>query len=114
MGCTAVQYSPFLKIMKKEIIKKIKRIIIITAPIWGLLLANILVELHLKHFCIIKWITNHECLGCGMTRAFAALSRLDFQSAYNYNSRIVIFVPILILIWGLMIYYEFRNDKTKY
>ena len=98
--------------MKKEIIRKIRRIVIVTLPIWGIILANVLAGMHLKHFCTIKWLTGYECWGCGLTRAFAALSRLDFQGAYNYNPRIVFFAPAAVIIWCLMLYFEFHSDKT--
>ncbi len=113
MGRIAQRYGSFIKIMKKEIVRKIRRITILTLPIWGILLVNILTSMHLKHFCLIKWLTNHECWGCGLTRAFSALSRFDFQGAYNYNPRIVFFAPAAVLIWGLMLYFEFKKDHNS-
>lgn len=97
--------------MNKKKRKIIKKISIITLPIWGIILANILSSLHLPHFCIIKWLTSHECIGCGLTRAFAALGRFDFQTAYNYNKNIVFYAPLLLIIWIFMIYTEFKNSK---
>ena len=35
--------------------------------------------------CTFKSITGHECLTCGMTRAFAALSHGDLGRAVEYN-----------------------------
>ena len=99
--------------MQKETIKKIRRIIIITIPVWGIILVNVLTNMHLKHFCLIKWITAHECLSCGMTRAFAALSRFDFKGAYEHNHLIVIYAPLAVIIWSLMLYFEFKyKPKT--
>lgn len=92
-------------------LKILKRIIILTLPIWCIILANILASAHLKHFCLIKLITNIECWGCGMTRAVAALSQFDFRGAYEFNHGIIIVVPVMFLLWGIIIYYEFRDKK---
>lgn len=97
--------------MTNEFLKYTKRTIIISLPLLAFILANVLTNMHLKHFCIIKWLTNHECWGCGMTRAFAALSRFDFLGAYEYNHGIIIAVPLMLIIWGLMIHFEFKQDK---
>lgn len=35
--------------------------------------------------CPFKYITGFECPGCGMTRAFIAISQLDFYSAFKFN-----------------------------
>ena len=95
--------------MKKEIFKKLRRIIVVSLPILCILLANILTNAHLKHFCVIKWITNHECVSCGMTRAFAALCRFDFQAAYEFNHLVYVYLAAAFLIWGLLLYFEFKN-----
>ena len=113
MGRIALRYDSFIKIMKKVILKKIRRITILTLPIWGLILANILASLHLKHFCLIKWLTNHECWGCGLTRAFAALSRFEFKEAYSFNHLIVIYAPLAVVIWGVMLYFEFKTNRNN-
>lgn len=35
--------------------------------------------------CPIKWVTGISCAGCGMTRAWLALLRLDFAQAFYYH-----------------------------
>lgn len=35
--------------------------------------------------CPIKFLTGISCLGCGMTRAWLSLIRLDFKSAFFYH-----------------------------
>lgn len=35
--------------------------------------------------CPIKNITGVNCLGCGLTRAFVSILRLDFTSAFSYH-----------------------------
>ena len=98
--------------MKNENIKNFRMFIIVTLPVWGIILVNVLTNMHLKHFCLIKWITAHECFGCGMTRAFAALSRFDFKGAYEYNHLVVIYAPLAVIIWGLMLYFEFKKNHN--
>jgi hypothetical protein len=46
--------------------------------------------------CIIKNATGHTCPGCGMTRAFFHLLHGDISTAYHYNWRIFIVLPILV------------------
>lgn len=36
--------------------------------------------------CLYKQTTGLECAGCGLSRAAAALVRLDFQAAFAYNA----------------------------
>lgn len=35
--------------------------------------------------CIIYRLTGMKCAGCGLTRAIAAVMRLDFSAAFAYN-----------------------------
>ncbi|RKM57930.1 DUF2752 domain-containing protein [Butyrivibrio sp. CB08] len=35
--------------------------------------------------CPIKYLTGISCMGCGMTRAYVSLLRLDFASAFKYH-----------------------------
>lgn len=35
--------------------------------------------------CPIRFITGIPCAGCGMTRAWMAVLRLDFKAAYHYH-----------------------------
>ncbi|MCR4843026.1 MAG: DUF2752 domain-containing protein [Eubacterium sp.] len=35
--------------------------------------------------CPIKYVTGVSCLGCGMTRAWLAVLRLDFSAAFYYH-----------------------------
>ncbi|MBE5824302.1 MAG: DUF2752 domain-containing protein [Butyrivibrio sp.] len=35
--------------------------------------------------CPIKYLTGVSCMGCGMTRAYLSLLRLDFASAFQYH-----------------------------
>ena len=89
----------------------LNKIFVTTLPIWGIILANLAVKAQFKVFCLFKLLFHHECLGCGMTRAFAALSRFEFRQAYEYNPRIVIIAPLFILIWIIMLKQAFKRNK---
>ncbi len=40
---------------------------------------------HLHIFCPFKALTEIQCPGCGMTRAFLALTEFDFVGAFHFN-----------------------------
>lgn len=87
----------------------LKRVLILTVPVWGLGLAIFLESMRLKHFCLIEFFTGQSCWGCGLTRAFAELGKFNFQQAYDYNPLIVIFAPLAFVAWVLIVYFEFRG-----
>src|SRR5574344_1308593 len=97
--------------MKNVIIKYVKRFVLIFLPVIGFCLANFFTSLHLKTFCLIKLITHHNCWGCGLTRAFAALSHFNFAQAYNDNPRIIIVAPLLFYVWFVWLKNEFYPKK---
>lgn len=52
--------------------------------------------------CLIKGITGISCPGCGMTRSFLALMRLDFAGAWHYHPLVfylLIAVPVMIVLY---------------
>lgn len=55
-------------------------------------------EIESRSFCIIYHMTKQRCLGCGMTRAFANILRLNFRRAIEYNALILIMYPIYLII----------------
>ncbi len=46
--------------------------------------------------CLIKHLTGHECLGCGMTRAASALLHGNVSMAAGYNKGSLWVVPLLV------------------
>lgn len=46
--------------------------------------------------CPIKFVTGISCMGCGMTRAWLCVLRLDFKSAFYYHPGF--WLPPLVLI----------------
>lgn len=55
--------------------------------------------------CPIRWLTGIPCPGCGMSRAFFALLRLDFTGAFSFHP--MIYPLIVFLPW-----YFLGNDDT--
>lgn len=39
----------------------------------------------IPHVCLFQWLLGTPCPGCGVTRALAAICRLDFSSAVKAN-----------------------------
>lgn len=70
--------------------------------IWGA--AAILFIYVAFHFagigCPIKFVTGISCLGCGMTRAWLSLLKLDFAAAFYYHPLYAV-PPLAILVYLL-------------
>lgn len=49
--------------------------------------------------CPIKYLTGISCAGCGMTRAYLALLRLDLSKAFYYHP--LFFLPPIFLVLDL-------------
>lgn len=56
--------------------------------------------------CIIKYFTNIPCPGCGLTRAYLALFKLDLYKAFHYH-------PLFWTIPILFLYYLFDGKLFK-
>lgn len=85
--------------------------IIILSPFLIVLYYKISVVLHLPSLCLYKLITGHDCIGCGLTRAFISLLHFDIKTALEYNKLIVIVFPLVLYIWIKFIYQKFHNIK---
>lgn len=46
--------------------------------------------------CLFHKITGLLCPGCGITRMILAILHLDFKSAFQYNTVIFVFSPVII------------------
>lgn len=68
-------------------------------PLIFILVVELLVKFNDKSICLWKVLTGHECIGCGITRAFHALFHLQFQSAFEFNHGIIIVAPLLLYLW---------------
>lgn len=56
--------------------------------------------------CIIKYFTNIPCPGCGLTRAYLSLFKLDLYKAFHYH-------PLFWTIPILFLYYLFDGKLFK-
>lgn len=86
-----------LKLLQNKNFYKI--IFLLIMPIIVYLAAHFLMKYNDVTICLWKNLFHVNCWGCGITRAFYALCHLDFNSAWNYNNKIYIIVPILVYIW---------------
>lgn len=68
-------------------------------PLIFIFVVEVLVKFNHKTICLWKLLTGHECLGCGMTRAFDALFHLHFKEAFEFNPLIIIVAPLLLYLW---------------
>ncbi len=48
--------------------------------------------------CIFHEITNLYCPGCGITRMFFSILRLDFYTAFRYNPLVFILLILYIIV----------------
>lgn len=64
----------------------------------GIILAYCTVISLLGIGCPIRFLTGISCLGCGMTRACAALLQLDFAAAIQYHP-LVFLLPVFALLF---------------
>ena len=65
--------------MKK--IKQLKNKLVLTAAYIVVLLIFWLLKLP----CLYKYFFNIDCIGCGMSRAYFSLLRLDIADAFSYH-----------------------------
>lgn len=47
--------------------------------------------------CPIKFVTGVSCLGCGMTRAWGAVLRFDFDAAFYYHPLFAVPPAVLVI-----------------
>lgn len=52
-------------------------------------------DIHILIPCLWKSISGSDCPGCGLTRAFIALLRMEWQEAWLENPLIYMLVPLL-------------------
>ena len=69
-----------------------------------------------RSFCIWYNLFKIKCFGCGMTRAFFNLSRLNILKAIDYNFIILfMIIPIYLIIKDIfsILKYEFKKLNNK-
>ena len=83
----------------QKYLKIINRIFVVGLPVYFFVLANLFTSAKFKVFCLNKLLFHHECFGCGLTRAFAALSHLEFQKAYELNHLVFAYAVLFLVLW---------------
>ena len=63
--------------------------------------------------CLFKVITGKYCPGCGITRMFLALLRLDFSAAAGHNLLVLCLLPfgVFLFIYKSVLY--IKNGKNR-
>ena len=73
----------------------------------GLVFIIIVLFMCMSITCPIKYLTGISCPGCGMTRAFLCLFKLDFASAFYYNPSWI----LLVITALLLLVFKIKNIK---
>ena len=66
----------------------------------------------LENLCIYKLILGKECWNCGMTRAFLAMLHFNFNTAINYNNKVVIVFPMTTVVY-LNAWYKYITKSKQ-
>ena len=91
--------------MRKNIIKVYLIILAITIPY------AVFVEITgLGIPCIVFELTGFKCPGCGVSRMFIAMFRLDFYRSFLYNQ--VMFVSFFI--WNIIAFFTFIGKPAVF
>lgn len=65
-------------------------------PVLAALAVWSLTHLFFDHFCPVILLTGYPCPGCGLTRAFVSLAKLDIPSAIQYNPSVFLWAPLIL------------------
>lgn len=63
--------------------------------------------------CIFEWLTGISCPGCGLTRAWLCVLKLDFTGAFYYHPLWLI-VPIVVMLYLIYDGSIFKNKKLNH
>ncbi len=90
--------------MSKEQKNRLKKAIVISSVFLfvGGMLAIFLSITDTYLPCVFRKATGYLCPGCGATRMFLAVFRLDFVSAFKYNALLLVSLPfIFYMLFGM-------------
>lgn len=59
--------------------------------------------------CPFRLVTGLKCPGCGVSRMFISLLRLDFKEAFYANRLLLVTLPVIV---GLLLSYIIRYIRT--
>ena len=75
--------------------KIISKLIVLSGLLIGYYFLNAVFKISIP--CIFYKMTGFHCPGCGVTRLFFSLFKLDFYQAFRYNPLIFIFLIIFVI-----------------
>lgn len=67
-----------------------------------------------RSFCIFYNLFKIECFGCGFTRAFFNITRLNFIESIKYNKMILFLGPLFILSYFYELNHTIKLIKYKF
>lgn len=89
----------------KNDMKKAALPIVLLALLWYI------PQIFFHHYCPMVLITGMPCPGCGLTRAFISLIKLDIASAIEYNPTIFLWI-VFVLAAVYLRYVRGKSLKT--
>ncbi len=89
--------------MKQRLIKGVKPVAILLAIGFAYVIIIKLTGFGLP--CIFNSLTGLKCPGCGISRMFLSLLRLDFAAAFRWNGLIFAALPVVAVLY---IYHQYR------
>ena len=63
--------------------------------------------------CLLTLFTKGHCPGCGITRMFLALSRLDFAAAVRANALLMILIPFSLPFVAIRLKNYIKSGENK-
>ncbi|MBR0303723.1 MAG: DUF2752 domain-containing protein [Clostridia bacterium] len=63
--------------------------------------------------CLFNLVTKLKCPGCGVSRMFLSLFRLDFISAFHHNAAIFCLLPLMAFVAARYAYVYIKYDRIK-
>lgn len=87
---------------------------------YTVMIAYFLLSIILKMFniiditipCMVKYVYGFECWGCGLTRSFIELFKLNIFKSISYNPLIIIIIPSF-MYFIIKDYVKFRNKNRN-
>ena len=77
----------------------ISLLILLAIPITSIILSNQNIY-NDSSICLFTNLFNIDCYGCGMFRSILSFINGNFIAAIDYNAKIFIVLPMLIMIWA--------------
>ena len=83
--------------------QRLRQTVVKYSVVFGILLAYLIFVLctGIGIPCVFSKITGLKCVGCGISRMFVSLARLDFVSAFKHNAFLFITGPFLIVYFAV-------------